>query len=57
MTYDAEESQEDDVQICMKITDLPDDGLECDVIVLLNTMDGEKTGKKGIRRRLFPLLI
>lgn len=34
---------EDEVEICLRITNLPNDGLECDVIVYLSAIDGAKT--------------
>ncbi len=37
---------EGSVEVCLEITDVPDDGLECDVTVDLSAFDGAKTGIK-----------
>ena len=35
---------EGEVEVCLVITNVPDDGLECDVSVSLSAFDGAKTG-------------
>lgn len=35
---------EGEVEVCLRITNLPADGLECDVTVDLSAVDGLKTG-------------
>ena len=44
LTYNAQEGQTDPVEVCVQIFDLPQNGLECEVVVTLNTTDGAKTG-------------
>ena len=43
-TYSAEEGQSDSVQVCLRISSLPPNGLETDVVVSLSTVNGVKTG-------------
>ena len=35
---------EGEVEVCLDITNLPTDGLECNVTVYLSAADGAKTG-------------
>ena len=32
-------------EVCANLTDIPAEGLECDVVVFLDAMDGTKAGK------------
>ena len=39
--YMVDESQSS-VEVCTNLTDIPDGGLECDVVATINTNDGPK---------------
>ena len=39
--YMVDESQSS-VEVCTSLTDIPDGGLECDVVATINTTDGPK---------------
>ena len=45
--YMVNESQSS-VEVCTSLTDIPDGGLECDVIATINTTDGPKASKEVI---------
>ena len=36
------------VEVCAEINDLPSGGLDCDVVVRIASLDGEKAGTKQV---------
>ena len=43
--YMVDESQSS-VEVCANLTDIPDGGLECEVVATINTNDGPKASKE-----------
>ena len=46
--YMVDESQSS-VEVCTSLTDIPDGGLECDVVATINTNDGPKASTSPLR--------
>ena len=39
-SYTVQEGEDDVLEVCVVITYVPEDGLECDIVVYLDTWDG-----------------
>ena len=49
--YMVDESQSS-VEVCTSLTDIPDGGLECDVVATINTSDGPKASMSLVDTKL-----
>ena len=39
-SYTVQEGEDDVLEVCVVITYVPEDGLECDIVIYLDTWDG-----------------
>ena len=53
--YMVNESQSS-VEVCTSLTDIPDGGLECDVVATINTIDGPKASTSPLHTKCVSFL-
>ena len=53
--YMLDESQSS-VEVCTSLTDIPDGGLECDVVATINTIDGPKASTSPLHTKCVSFL-